>query len=297
MKLARGKPVVWEVNSPTDESLARMRTSAQAFRGPSNPVLKRIKDTARDLNYRARVACESRLRRRHARQVSAAICMSNELAAYADGDLGIENCTVVPNGSDPVMFAARPSSFLEDYSDYFKVIYAGASQWFWQDVDIIDELAELVAERNDKIVFVVLDNSRKTSRSASHPNIVTMRRASYYEMTSYLSAADACLCLYHDFTWCRYGFYLSPLKLYDYMAAGKPIIASRLGQISRVIDDGKDGFLVTNDAKTILDKIRFCMNSRDQAKQIGTRAQSKIAERYTWRRTTEATVDVFNDIL
>ncbi|MFO0974151.1 MAG: glycosyltransferase family 4 protein [Phycisphaerae bacterium] len=40
-------------------------------------------------------------------------------------------------------------------------------------------------------------------------------------------------------------FYFSPLKLYEYLAAGLPVVASRLGQITEVITDGREGLLVT----------------------------------------------------
>lgn len=40
-------------------------------------------------------------------------------------------------------------------------------------------------------------------------------------------------------------FYFSPLKLFEYMAAGLCVIASRAGQISEVIDDGRNGMLVS----------------------------------------------------
>jgi glycosyltransferase involved in cell wall biosynthesis len=39
-------------------------------------------------------------------------------------------------------------------------------------------------------------------------------------------------------------FYFSPLKLYEYMAAGLPIVASRIGQVAEVIQHGETGILV-----------------------------------------------------
>jgi glycosyltransferase involved in cell wall biosynthesis len=39
-------------------------------------------------------------------------------------------------------------------------------------------------------------------------------------------------------------FYSSPLKLYEYMAAGLPVVASRIGQVAEVIEDGATGILI-----------------------------------------------------
>jgi len=42
-------------------------------------------------------------------------------------------------------------------------------------------------------------------------------------------------------------FFGSPTKLYEYMAAGRPIVASRLGQIAEVLEDQVTALLVEPD--------------------------------------------------
>ena len=298
MKVFGTGPVVWEVNSPTDETLARLRFQALAYRNPSNALLAELKIAARDVSFRVTVRREERLRRMSAKRVRAAICVSESLKHHAQRDLGIGRCEVIPNGSDPVLFSgAVPSAVFDEYADHYKVIYAGASQWFWQGVDVIGELASLAERKGDKILFILLDNSVNRSRMQERPNLRVLDRVNYFDVPGCLAAADACLCLYHDFSWCRYGFYLSPLKLYDYMASGKPVIASRLGQISTVIEDGKDGLLVSDDPHEIYDKILFCRDSGDTARRLGEAAQQKVAQFYNWRRAAESTIDVFESIL
>lgn len=298
MKEIRSKPVVWEVNSPTDETLARLRFQAQKYRPLSNPLLTKLKTSARDVSFRLTVRKEEQLRRTCAKDVRAAICVSESLKHHAQRDLGISRCDVIPNGSDPTLFSdAKASNLFDEYADYYKVIYAGASQWFWQGVDVIDELATLADRRGDKVLFILLDNSVSASRTQVRSNLLVFDRVDYFDVASYLAAADACLCLYHDFAWCRYGFYLSPLKLYDYMASGRPVIASRLGQISTVIEDGKDGLLVGGDPEEIYEKILFCRNSATIASQLGESARQKVQQYYNWRRAAESTIDVFESVL
>ncbi|MEX2123334.1 MAG: glycosyltransferase family 4 protein [Woeseia sp.] len=298
LKEIRSKPVVWEVNSPTDETLARLRFEALSYSNLSNPLLEKLKCAARDFSFRLTVRKEERLRRTYAKNIRAAICVSESLKQHAHRDLGISRCEVIPNGSDPAMFSnAKSSNVFEEYADYYKVIYAGASQWFWQGVDVIDELASSARRRGHKILFILLDNSINKSRMKPRPNLLVFDRVDYFDVPGYLAAADACLCLYHDFSWCRYGFYLSPLKLYDYMASGKPVIASRLGQISTVIEDGKDGLLVGDDPDEIYDKILFCRDSGAIAKRLGESAQQKVSQLYNWRRAAESTIKVFESVL
>ena len=86
-------------------------------------------------------------------------------------------------------------------------------------------------------------------------NVLLLRQMSYRDLPHYLAAADACLCLYKPYDWLSYGFYGSSLKLFDYMAAGKPVIASDMGQLSKVIRHGVNGLLVPNDIEEITESL------------------------------------------
>lgn len=296
MEQIQRKKIVWEINAPTDEALAKLRTDARAYSN-SRSICSRLKYTARDLSFRYAVSSEARVRRKLAKHVDAAICVSEPLKQYAALDLGIERCEVIPNGSGPVLACTgKRADLFKDYSDYFKVIYAGASEWFWQDFETMSKLADLAEEQNQKILFIVLDNSG-SSIVKTRRNLLVVNRVDYFEIPSYLASVDACLCLYHEFSWSRYGFYLSPLKLYDYMASGKPVIASRVGQIASVVEDGKDGLLVTADPYDIYEKILFCRSSRVKAEQLGECGRQKVQDFYNWDRVAAATVRVFRSVM
>ena len=51
-------------------------------------------------------------------------------------------------------------------------------------------------------------------------------------------------------------FYFSPLKLYEYLAMGKAVVASAIGQVCEVIDDGINGLLTRpGDAGDLAEKL------------------------------------------
>jgi glycosyltransferase involved in cell wall biosynthesis len=291
------KPVVWEINSPTDEILARLRYTASQFVGASNPLLRRFKSTLRDMLYQRRVANELQLRRKLGKRVNGAVCVSEALRNQARDDLKIQKCITNPNGSDPELFSgASQSDLLSQYKKYFKVMYAGASQWFWQGTGLVAELSSRAARRGDDILFIVLDYSKTSTRGKWGDNVLVMDPVEQFQVPRYLAAADVCLCLYADFAWSRHGFYLSPLKLYDYMAAGRTVIASDKGQISTVIEDGRDGFLVSDDADEILDRILFCRDNPELVAKVGAAARKKIIENFTWMHTAKATMKLFESL-
>lgn len=286
------RPIIWEINAPAEEALSRfsLLPPTGGLSGLRALISKRL--SAR------RVRREDAFRRRHGASVHAAVCVSAALQTYASRDLGIRRCEVVPNGSDPARFSPekRADDPFKGLEGFFKVVYSGDFRWPWQGFDLISKLAARARRDDRKILFVVLNNS-PSSAIASTANVRIFDRVRYSDVPAYLAAADACLCLYRSFSWCRYGFYLSPLKLYDYMAAGKPIIASRLGQIAEAIEDGQEGLLAGEDLGDIYAKIVFCQDHPDLARQWGEAARAKVISFYNWHRVAAAMLAVFQSVM
>ncbi|MCE9590349.1 MAG: glycosyltransferase [Planctomycetes bacterium] len=87
-------------------------------------------------------------------------------------------------------------------------------------------------------------------------------------------------------------FFGSPTKLFEYMAMGRGIVASRLGQIARVLDDGRNALLVEpGDARSLATGLRKVIESPDMRTEMGAAARRDAVERHTWDRHTRRIVD------
>ncbi len=70
---------------------------------------------------------------------------------------------------------------------------------------------------------------------------------------------------------------MAPTTLADSMSLGKPIVASRIGGIPEMIEDGKNGFLVNpQDPKDFSQKILEILNNKSLAEQMGLEAKRSI---------------------
>ncbi|MCP4419992.1 MAG: glycosyltransferase family 4 protein [Chloroflexi bacterium] len=88
--------------------------------------------------------------------------------------------------------------------------------------------------------------------------------------------------------------WFSPLKLYEYMAAGKAIVASNAGQIKHVIRHNENGLLVTPGDVTEL--ARACLHIlQDKAAQmrLGANAQQEAEMEHSWSRQIERLEQVY----
>ena len=78
-------------------------------------------------------------------------------------------------------------------------------------------------------------------------------------------------------------FFGSPTKLFEYMAMGKGIVASNLGQIGYILDDGITGRLVEpGNSEQLENGIFELLNNEKLCKKMGLSARKKVIEHYTW---------------
>ena len=261
--------VVWEINSPVEEMLSRGKSPLQ-------------------------VKLWSFMRRVVAIGVDAAICVSQEMKAYAENQLGISRAYYVPNGSDPELFLPqkRNQSIYPSWENHFKLVWAGSSHYSWQGWDFILQVARKIEQVDHLIKFILITKARDIKVKAGMPkNVEILDEKDYLELPPYLASADAGLCLYNQQN-LNGQFYFSPLKLFDYMACSLPVIATDVGQIKDVIKDGENGILVNNDIDTIIAKILFLKNNPQEAQRLGSSARKSVVDYYNWGRVGEETEEI-----
>jgi glycosyltransferase involved in cell wall biosynthesis/O-antigen/teichoic acid export membrane protein len=80
-------------------------------------------------------------------------------------------------------------------------------------------------------------------------------------------------------------FFGSPTKLFEYMALGRPIVASGLGQLGEVLDDGRTAALVApGDAEALADGIRSVLARDDRGSALALAAREDAERSHTWDR-------------
>ena len=277
LKLVRpfSLPIVWEVNAPTEELHASFP-----------PGKKRDKI----------VHAENLKRKSLAKLVSAGIGVSETLKTYIRDFLGIKKAYSIPNGSDPDHFFANRtvSTPLIHFENKFKIIWTGNANP-WQGIELIVETAKRMEQTHPDIIFIIVTHDSKWAFPVLK-NLLVLRGISYTDIPSYIAASDACLCLYHEYNWLKYGFYGSSLKLFDYMASKKPVIASDMGQISTIINDGVNGLLVDSNIDSIVSKIIDLKKNSQKREYLSNNAHKDIINYYNWDRVAEQTEAVLLDI-
>jgi glycosyltransferase involved in cell wall biosynthesis len=88
----------------------------------------------------------------------------------------------------------------------------------------------------------------------------------------------------------------SPTKLYEYMAAGLPVVASANGEAEHIIEDGTSGILVSEEEEFIEGMRKVC-EDRDYRAALGGGARRRIEDRYSLDRLGERLHDAVRGVL
>jgi glycosyltransferase involved in cell wall biosynthesis len=87
-------------------------------------------------------------------------------------------------------------------------------------------------------------------------------------------------------------FFGSPTKLFEYMAMGKGIVASRLGQIGEVLEHEQTALLVEpGNASELKDAIVRLSASKELRESLGAAARRAVVQRHTWKHNAQKVID------
>lgn len=72
----------------------------------------------------------------------------------------------------------------------------------------------------------------------------------------------------------------SPTKLFEYMAMGKPAVASNIGEAAHIIKDGENGFLAQT-KEEFIKKMEVLIKDADLRRRIGENAREAVEKNYS----------------
>ncbi len=194
--------------------------------------------------------------------------------------------TLVPNGVDVNMFDpdARGASRRADWGvgDRFTVTYAGAMGPA-NDIPVIIRAAERLRD-DDRLRFILVGDGKDREKSLQMvqekglSNVHWAGVVPKAEMKDVLAASDACLATLMDIPMFRTVY---PNKVFDYMAAGRPVILGIGGVIQDVVEacDGGICFPPGDDA-ALAAAVRSLADDRESAAAMGQRGRAWVAQHF-----------------
>ncbi|WP_262029290.1 glycosyltransferase [Microvirga sp. Mcv34] len=135
--------------------------------------------------------------------------------------------SVVRNAAEYEHFARRPDNVFTDPAGRRIIGYYGAiAGWF--DVDLVEQIAQRFP--SELILLIGADSAGVEERLKAYPNVKFTGEVKYAELPYYLYAFDVCLM---PFKVIPLTLATNPVKVYEYLSAGKPVVCVDLPEIAQ----------------------------------------------------------------
>ncbi|MBF0186790.1 MAG: glycosyltransferase [Magnetococcales bacterium] len=168
----------------------------------------------------------------------------------------------------------------------------------WHGADVLVQAFDALLQRNpdlkENVRLLLIGNGitfptvqEEIRKRALDPYCVTTGLVAQKEGPSHLAACDI-LASPHVPNPDGTPFFGSPTKLFEYMAMGRPIVASNLDQIGEILSHEKTAYMVDpGDPDSLAAGLEQVLQDKTLQQQLATRARDAAVDNHTWKRHTE----------
>jgi glycosyltransferase involved in cell wall biosynthesis len=239
------------------------------------------------------------IRRQVFREAAGIIAVSREIAeGVVRQGAPPDRVVVVPNGFDPRLF--RPAGPSAGRRRRFTIGFLGTLKP-WHGIESLCRAFALVTRKAKEARLLIVGDGplrgrveRFAVRTGLGDRIKLAGSVPHDRIPSLLRRFDVAVAPYAD---CG-ATYFSPLKIFEYMGAGLPIIASGIGQIAEVLSDGRTALLVPpGDAAALARAIRRLMADGRLRRDLGRAAARAARGSFRWEDAALRVMDVAERVL
>lgn len=165
----------------------------------------------------------------------------------------------------------------------------------WHGVGfLIEAFAGIAQRRPDARLLMIgegpeLDSARaRIAALGLAERAIFTGRVPHADIPAYLAAMNLSAAPYLP----QPDFYFSPLKVVESLAAGTPVIASRIGQLEQLVDDGTTGVLFTpGDSGEFTRKAGDLLADRARYRAMGAQARARAVRDFSWDHTVRLAME------
>lgn len=225
------------------------------------------------------------------RSAHSVIAVTDELADWVDQEASRNDTQVVPSGANIGLF--RPDAPVTRPVPAKYVVFFGALAP-WQGIDMmLDAVAS--PEWPKGVPLVVAGDGRLRDRivsaSAGDDRVVYLGSVPYEEMGGIV--AHSLVSLVTKQVPPEFVLKMSPLKLFESMAAGVPVIVSDFEDLVREVEPAGAGIVVPQDDPAALARaVAWLDRHPAEAREMGSRGRAQAVARHSWFSRAEQTARI-----
>lgn len=199
---------------------------------------------------------------------------------------GAKRIELVPNGADTRMFDpyARGETFRAKHglAGKFIALYAGA-HGMSNDLNVVLDAAAQLTDCPETAIVLLGDGKEKPNLMARAKemgleNVVFIPSIPKTEMGEALAASDACIGILKPVEMYKTVY---PNKIFDYLAAGRPVVLAMEGVIREVVQAADAGIVIPpGDADAMAEAIRLLSNNCAMGQRMGLSGRAFMEQHF-----------------
>jgi glycosyltransferase involved in cell wall biosynthesis len=168
-------------------------------------------------------------------------------------------------------------------------IFAGAFRRWHGAVTLVRAMRELDSRGRSDVGAVLVGDGPELpavqDEAADLPNVVFTGAVPHADMPACLAAADIGVAPFEIGAHrpLSLGFYWSPLKVFEYMAAGLPVVAPAVDRIPTLVASGREGLLYDPTQPGTLAKALESLTDPSLRRTLGRAARERAVREYSWK--------------
>jgi glycosyltransferase involved in cell wall biosynthesis len=217
-----------------------------------------------------------------------------------------EKVLVINNGANTDIFKpmdqkqARARLGLDDSKKYVCFVGHLAA---WQGVEFLIYSSPLILEKCPDVRFLVVGDGvmrerllKIASEMGLSEKFTFTGRVPYEDVPVYINAADICVAPFIKERNSKIG--LSALKTYEYLACGKPIVASSISGVKDLIDLSGGGIPVTpENPEELANAVVKLISDQKTRSTMGEQGRKYVVENHSWDGVARKILDICDDIV
>jgi glycosyltransferase involved in cell wall biosynthesis len=204
-----------------------------------------------------------------------------EAARVLEIEWGADTKRFRPDAPAPTAFAKQPGQIY--------CVFAGAFRAWHGAVRLTEAIARLHASGERRLSAVLIGDGPERAAAehaaAGVPGVIFTGARPHAELPGWLAAADIGVA---PFDVSRHpplqlGFYWSPLKIFEYMASGLPVVTPRLPRLEQLVRHDREGLLYDPQEPGGLERALIALADQSLRERLGAAARERAVAAFSWQ--------------
>lgn len=173
----------------------------------------------------------------------------------------------------------------------------------WQGIEYLVKSSSLIAEKESDARFLIIGYGVMGETLRGMVSDINMSdrflftgKIPYEKVPLYINASNVCVAPFIRARNEKIG--LSPLKIYEYLACGKPVVASDIKGVENFLRDSNSGIAVEpENHEELAESILILLQNEDTSKEMGEKGREIVTQKHSWDTAAEKVLEVCRSLI